>query len=145
MLYSKREPNAGGLGITLRRTQPICIKWKGELAQTCQDNDSAGAVVCCASCVGYAHVARFTGRQQKGEERGPRLEEDMEVGTKRRRGARGGPTVSAAAAEKRWQEEGDNRSGGRRQKSVAVVGSLLKLKVATVYQIATPQGRRGLI
>ena len=90
-------------------------------------------------------MARFTGRQQKGEERGPRLEEDMEVGTKRRRGARGGPTVSAAAAEKRWQEEDDDKSGGRRPKSVAVVGSTLKLEVGTVYQIAAPQGRRGLI
>ena len=131
--------------ITLRRTQPICIKWKGELAQNCQDNDSAGAVVCCASCAGYAHVARFTGRQQKGEERGPRLEEDMEVGTKRRRGTRGGATVSAAAAEYRWQEEYDDKSGGRRPKSVAVVGSTLKLKVATGSQIAAPQGRQGLI
>ena len=88
---------------------------------------------------------RSRGTRGRSEERGPRLEEDMEVGPERRRGTRGGATVGAAAAEKRWHEEDDDKSGGRRPKSVAVVGSTLKLKVATAYQIAAPQGRRGLI
>ena len=41
------------------------------------DNNSAGAVMCCDSNMGYAHVARLTGQQQKDEDSGPRLEEEM--------------------------------------------------------------------
>ena len=54
------------------------------MAQLGMDNDSAGAVLCCESFMGYAHVARLTGQLQKDEDSGPRLGDDMGVGTRDR-------------------------------------------------------------
>ena len=74
-------------------------------------------------------MARLTGQEQKDKEPRHKLVEDMGVGTKSRRGTRAWPNRQRGSSRGRWQEEGgDDENEGRRQESVALFGSALKMQ-----------------